>query len=314
MKNKYFIIILLFPAFLYGQTPNNIDSSIIKGNLYKQTTIPLNTKAGITVDPAFPHAPIVEKRKRSSSIDGFEVDKEGYFFFLSGNQSTLSIFNKNKKVFSENYNDLNFSKIHIYQNKIYALDNKFINGTYSTENSLYILNKSTGRIEHIYKNLISNNTQQPVYLDSSLVLEVHEKNKVLPETAFLMYDLKGEFIKQINNPLNFSDKDYKSIYNIRNKLNGLIDFSFLGFWKDYRVYVHRDYSEALIESTQFTLTDNLGNIVKTYRIDSKILGNYFYGPENDFEIIRNGSIFILRRDEKVENAIITELPLNEIFK
>jgi hypothetical protein len=225
----------------------------------------------------------------------------------------LSIFTNKNKIFSKNYNELNFSKIHIYKNKIYALDNEFINGSYYTKNSLYNINKFTGKIELIQESLVTNNTQQPVYLDSSFVLEVHD-NKSPLQTAFLLYDLNGKFIKQVNNPLNLPDEDFKSINNIKNKPEHTWNFKLIGFWKGNRIYMHQDYSEVINRPTQFTLTDSLGNIVKTYRIDSKILGPYFYGPENDFEIIRNESIFILRRDEKVENAVITELPLNEIFK
>lgn len=312
MKYIYIIFVLFLPISLFSQSSDSLKEVIVKDNLYKQTIIQLNTEKGIPVDPVFPNLPL-DKIKSSSSIDGFDVDKSGNIFFLSGNHHTLTVFKNEKKMLSKNYNELFFSKIHIYENQIYAYCNKYNKSTSLPENSLYVLNKLNGNIENTYKHLITNTTQQPHYLDSFFVIEVHEENKTLPKTTFFLYDLKGTFIQEINNPLNLSVKEYKLIYEMKNKLIGAMDFKFLGFWKSYRIYMHKDYSEKLIRPTQFTLTDNLGNIIKTFGMDSEVLGDYFYGPENDFEIIRNGSIFVLRRDKEVKNAILTEIPLEKIF-
>ena len=100
------------------------------------------------------------------------------------------------------------------------------------------------------------------------------------------------------------------LFILNNLKNNSIQF--LGKWNNAFLFWSWEYNKDVYK---FWLQDGNGKVIATVNIEDKMFGNSLYGKSgnpNEHRKLRNGSIFILGREG--DNAIITELPLKELFK
>jgi hypothetical protein len=255
---------------------------------YKQVRIPLNNKDGV---PFY-------KDEMAFYVEGFEVDKEGGFYFCGGDTTTIVCYSKNVLKFRKTYTEFVNNQLYILNDKLYLFDNM------SDRNNLFVLDKTSGKILTVYSHIINNKVNSYLFMDSSLVLMVFDNKKKIDmgtEVGYVEYTLSGKLIKEVGNSCNLP----KVIFPKEVELKGT---QYLGKWNNGFVFWDWDIDKDLY---MFILRNNKGELVATENIDEKVFGKSFYGNPVEHKKLRNGSIFILGHDEK--DAIITELPLKELF-
>lgn len=257
--------------------------------LYKQIRIPLDMNKGVpvTIDNI------------DFYIDGFEIDEEGNFYFLDGEPATLVCFSETTQIYRKEYKEFKSSTIYILHNKLYIFDYKY------EKNNLFVLNKTDGAVESSYNKIIKNRVNSFLFRDTCLVMEVFDNKKNIDMTTkmgFVIFDLKGKYIKQANNRYNIPNALYPQEFeNNTTEFMGLWGSSFL-YW-DYNVDT-RQYI--------FTVRDKAGKILSSKNIDEKVFGESFYGNPSEHRRLRNGNVYVLGHDNR--NAIITILSLTDLFK
>ena len=259
---------------------------------YKQTTIPLNNVNGV---------PFFKDKIVDYCIEGFEVDEQGNFYFLAGEKTTLAVFSGAKLTYCNNYKEFKPNQIYILKNRLYILDD-------NSENNLYVLDTSNGSIVKEYNNIIKNQINSFEFIDTSIIVEVFdlkERIDMSTKLTFAEINLSGKLIKQVNNSFNLPDALYPKQF-------GDNSIQFLGKWNNAFLFWSWDINKDVYK---FWLQDGNGKVIATVNIEDKMFGNSLYGKSgnpNEHRKLRNGSIFILGREG--DNAIITELPLKELFK
>jgi len=251
---------------------------------YKQVRIPLNNDNGV---PFY-------KDEYDYYVDGFDIDINGNFYFLGGDNAIIACFNGENLKFRKKYTEFKSNQIYLLDDKIYLFDYMF------EQNNLFILNRDNGNIISRNQNIVKNRVNTYLFRDTSLIVELFNNQKgidMATEMGYVLFSLSGQFIKKVNN-----------IYNLPKFLINE-DEEFLGKWEDSYVFWDYDLDKRLYK---FILRNKKGEIVATQNFDEKVFGKSFYGSPIEHKKLRNDNIYILGHDDK--DAIITELPLKELFK
>jgi hypothetical protein len=266
-----------------------------QGLTYSQIKIPLDNKTGV------PCAYVIFGQKYPC-VEGFEIDKNGNFYFLGGDSTILACFSDRTQKYRRQFNEFHASSLYITEGKLYLFDRAYNKNHTNVSNSIFVIELSTGHIFDKHQNIIRNVINSCEFKDTSLILEVFDKQKKIDmstELGFALYSLSGKFIKQVNNRYNLPDSL---------KPNKLFPF-FLGTWNNYLVYQKYDYNTRQFD---FFLRNNEGKLISTVKIDENLVGKEFYLGYAEHKKIRNDNLYIL--GYKGKDAIITILPLKDLFK
>lgn len=273
LKLSFYVLIMIVIAFCTSSFT------------YKQVKIPLNNDNGV---PFY-------KDEIDYYIDGFDIDKKGNFYFLGGENAILACFTGENLKFRKTFTEFRPNQIYLLDDKIYLFDDKF------RKNNLFSLDRNSGNIISRNQNILKNSVNSFLFRDTSLIIEIFNNQKSIDmstELGIVLFSLTGKFLKQVNN-----------VYNLPSNLNPKSGAGqYLGQWNDDYVYWAYDLDNRLYK---FILRNKKGEIIATQNIDEKVFGKKFYGNPIEHRKLRNGSIYILGRDEK--EVIITELPLKELF-
>jgi len=273
LKLSFYVLIMIGMAFCTSSFT------------YKQVKIPLNNDNGV---PFY-------KDEYDYYVDGFDIDKNGNFYFLGGDNAILACFTGENLKFRKMFTEFKSNQIYLLDDKIYLFDYMF------EKNNLFSLDRNNGNIISRNQNIVKNRVNTFLFRDTSLIVELFNNQKSIDmatERGIILFSLTGKFLKQVNN-----------IYNLPSNLNPKSrEVQFLGQWNDAYVYWDYDLDNRLYK---FILRNKKGEIIATQNIDEKVFGKSFYGNPIEHKKMRNDSIYILGHDEK--NAIITELPLKELF-
>ena len=273
LKLSFYVLIMIVIAFCTSSFT------------YKQVKIPLNNDNGV---PFY-------KDELAYYIDGFDIDKNGNFYFLAGENAILACFTGENLKFRKTFTEFESNQIYLLDDKIYLFDDMF------NKNNLFCLDRNNGNIISRNQNILKNSVNSFLFRDTSLIMEIFNNQKSIDmstELGIVLFSLTGKFIKQVNN-----------VYNLPSNLNPKsYDVQYLGQWNDDYVYWDYDLDNRLYK---FILRNKKGEIIATQNIDKKVFGKSFYGNPIEHKKLRNGSIYILGHDEK--EVIITELPLKELF-
>ena len=273
LKLSFYVLIMIVIAFCTSSFT------------YKQVKIPLNNDNGV---PFY-------KDELAYYIDGFDIDKNGNFYFLAGENAILACFTGENLKFRKTFTEFESNQIYLLDDKIYLFDDMF------NKNNLFCLDRNNGNIISRNQNILKNSVNSFLFRDTSLIMKIFNNQKTIDmstELGIVLFSLTGKFIKQVNN-----------VYNLPSNLNPkCCNVQFLGQWNDDYVYWDYDLDNRLCK---FILRNKKGEIIVTKNIDEKVFGVPFYGNPIEHRKLRNGSIYILGRDKK--EVIITELPLKELF-
>lgn len=278
LKNKkyYFLLFIVYYFMTVACSSNDA---------YKQVMIVLNNNNGVP----FYHDEF------DYYIDGFEVDNEDMFYFLGGDNAILACFKDTQLIYRKQYFNFKANQIYTINNRLYVFDYMY------EKNNLYVLDKANGNIINEYQNIIKNRVNSFLFRDTSLIIEVfnyQDKINMKTEIGFVLFNLNGEFDKQVKNIYNVSEEFYDIV--------GGADF--LGQWEDNYVFWDYDLDNR---KYVFLLKNEEGKILATKRIGEEIFGKPFYGNPIEHRKLRNGVIYILGR--KGDNAVITKLLLSKLF-
>jgi len=186
---------------------------------YHQIIIPLDNLKGVPY----------QMEMGTYDLGGFEVDKNGCFYFLGGKQATLAVFKQNVSLFRKRYKEFDSGNLFIYSNKIYTIDILYNFSTKKFKNNLVELNIGDGTTNKIYDHIIASPFNTYKFVDDCLITE--EASNVAPayKSTFTQYSLLNHLKKQIENnydlPAQFYPKNYAD--------EGV---NFLGTWNNYHIY------------------------------------------------------------------------------
>ncbi|HZY39189.1 MAG TPA: hypothetical protein VFE53_21180 [Mucilaginibacter sp.] len=249
----------------------------------KQTLIPLSNVNGV---------PFYKDQDTNDwVIDGFDIDKNGTFYFLGGdNVDCLAVFTGNKQIFRKTYKEVPGRLLYFYQNNLYTL------GGNKNRNLITALNTSNGSIIKSY-HIPDKHIDEYFFIDSGIVVGA------MGDTAmwYQRYDLSGKYIGVSPNEYNVApsiipEKGKFSICELLGKWNG--NYVFWG-------------NSDLDASHQLYLVDNEGKVLAKRIIPNGLTGKGYYEEPGDYRRLRNGSFFVLGR--KGNYALITEIPLASFF-
>jgi hypothetical protein len=262
---------------------------------YKQVKIPLDNEKGIPY--------IMELNNRFYSVDGFEIDNKGNFYFLGGGYNpTLVCYSGSIIKFRKKYTEFCSNPIHIIGDTLALFDRAFEKDKPDQSNSLIILSASNGNIINKFPHTVTNNVNSCSFMDTSLILEVwvDKENINSPPRIFLLYSLAAKFIKQIDNAYNLPEL----IYPARFKNTGN---EYLGEWNNNFVYWY--IPDKNIQ--KIFLINKEGVLIASTNIDKKLFGESFFWNPPENRKLRNGNIYVL--GHQGTNAVITILPVKDLF-
>lgn len=260
----------------------NLSVCFSQTGIKRQIVVPMNNLNGV------PYS-VVEG---FLSLDGFEIDKAGNFYFLNGNtkSSILVKVKENKFLYRKTYNGYIGSQLHIFNNNIYVLN-------YSKNNiSVFATN---GSLITRYNHITSENINSYRFVDSTLVIDTLDNSGDL---NYALYSIKGQKIKNISNPYNLPDRVFRNEQATGSVL-------YLGKWNNKYLFWYIDPKRIGYE--KFWLVNDDGEVLKTKFFESKQFGTGYEDFE-EFKKLRNGSIFVF--GHKGKQGIITELSPAEMFK
>lgn len=263
-----------------------ISFSISASNFkYKQIKIQLDNEKGV------PYKKVI--KNRIYCIEGFDVDEYGNLYFLGGGENaTLACFSDTILKFKRRYKDFYSSAIYISDDKLYLFD-LTNNSTSFPSNSLYVLNKDSGKIINKYLHLVDNKVNSCYFRDTSLILEIVDNSGM--SLFYTLFNLEGRYIKQVNN-----------IFNLPEGFN--FKATFIGEWNNNYLYSYHDVDK---NEYIFLLSNKQGKLLATMKIDDKLFGDFFVMGAMKYDILRNGNIYVLGIDKT--NILITILPIKDLF-
>ena len=252
---------------------------------YEVVFIPLNKVIGI---------PTVEDNI-NIYLNGFEVDEEEVFYFLSGQKATLMKFNKYKAIGRYEFNKFYPSSIYLNNDTLFIFDNKF------KKNNLFCLSKN-GEILYSYDNIIDKVVNNYIFYNSFLILNIYEykPNDFLnAKNKYYKYTLSGKFL--------IDSESKEAIYGFEiPKTKG----DLIGTWND-NLIMWKINNEG---NNIFFKVDKSNNKIDFVEVKN-IFDFAFYGQEGnplDHCIVRNEKIYMLGKIEN--NAAIIIIPLEKLFK
>jgi hypothetical protein len=256
---------------------------------YFQIELPLSNTEGV------PYL----KDEVDYSIEGFDIDTGGNYYFLSGKKATLVKISKDKKVvFRKTYAPLHANRIELIGTQLFTFNDQ------DDSNSLFALSIADGRVLVHHSRIIKNQVNAYYINDSSVIAEVFDYQKRIDmktKPCFVKFDLAGRLIGQVQNrydlPPNLYPKEYED--------NAV---QYMGRWNTAYVFWGYDPEKGIYK---FWLENDSATVLVTATFEKKILGKVYYGNPNEHRRLRNGNIYVLGRKEK--NAFITEIPLTELF-
>jgi hypothetical protein len=273
---------------------------------HKQTRIPLDNTSAIPFS--------IDRETGNYYIDGFEIDEQGFFYFLSlGGEynpeikrSELGVYSGTKLKYRKVYNDFYPWKIYIVKNKLYVFDYMYMGGG----NNIFVLNSKDGRIINKYGHIIKNQINSVEFIDTCFIAEIFNKDSVVTmktELGFGQFDLTGKFIKKVDNCFNLPVTVYSKIIGFGRTVQ------LLGKWNNYYVFwefILDDNNNLKNNHDKIFLIDKEGKKVAEVILEDKMFGKSF-GGANENRKLRNDNIYILGHEGKT--ALITELPLKDLF-
>src|SRR5581483_2562699 len=182
-SGKLKIILILSFSLIVGYST----SQIIK----KQVIIPLNNLNGVPYN--------TNNEMRDYSIDGFDIDSSGQYYFVGGNPikgtTVLVVFKDAKVKYRKIYKDYFANKLFIYSDTLYLFDNNHpMNNVGFVKNDLYELNKENGMILKKHSHIIENTINSYECIDSLIVLWIIDKTKGAGSYFFALINLNGKLI------------------------------------------------------------------------------------------------------------------------
>lgn len=283
MKRVIFIAILVFVA---------VSTSFCQSIIIKQTHIPLDNIKGI------PYS----KSDGELSVDGFDVDEQGNFYFLNigapgsnglPNSTLIVKYYGNKSIYRKNYKAVIGDNLYIYNKYIYSLN--------QMTNDICVLT-TDGVISNRYKHVTTASINSYRFLDGGLIIDVIN-NSVGNGMTYDLFTLSGTKVKSIPNAYNLPPSLF-----VDNRTP--TDAVYLGKWNNKNVFWYID-DKRQVGYEKFWIADDDGNVLKTKFFQSKIFGTGFENIE-EVKKLRGSSIFIFGHNGK--DGIITELSLTEMFK
>lgn len=256
---------------------------------YKQTRIPLNNSTGVPFSKP--------ENGMDYSIGGFDIDEKGKYYFSGGEGPfVIAIFDGAKLIFRKQYREFGNDNLYLYGHNLYMFDNRYSPLTHDIVNSLFVLDKSNCTVIGKYKQIVKKSFNSYKFVDGFLIIDTIAAKTGITKTVHLKFNLRGQFIKEVNNeydlPANF--------------LNG--HGQFLGKWNDSYLFCNCDLEQ---KGCKFYLLNRFGTVIGQKSIPDKQFGQVYYEDPEENRKLRNGTIFVLGREGK--SAIITELPVKEIF-
>jgi hypothetical protein len=226
------------------------------------------------------------------NVDGFDVDDNGNYYFLVGNQNSSVIvkFSGEKKIFRKTYSEYIGGQLYIYDKNI------FVFNQIAKRISLY---STDGSIVNKYDNITSKSVNSYRFVDGNIVIDMIKETDP-GSLDYDLYTLFGKRISRISNPYNLPS----SVFTGEQAKPGV---KFIGKWNGK--YIFWEFDENRIEYEKFWLVNEQGTLLKTKYFQSKQFG---LGFEYISGKLRNGNIFVLGHNGK--DGIVTELSTAEMFK
>jgi len=274
MSNSICILVsVFFSSFFYQKTDIPFT--------FKQTKIILNNLKGV---------PFTKDENGGYYIEGFEIDTNGDFFFLGGDQAVIARYAGNKCIYRKSYKQLVPGQLSIQKNELVFFEFKF------NRNSIAFLNKENGNLIKVNKLALNLNINSYNFLDSTLAFSCINKDA---KSDTYEYDYYRGSLKKI-------EELYYLPISLQNEDGG----EFIGKWNDN--YVFLEYSDK--STLAVTLKDKKNNTKGRYYINEINLGKPIHGDSyapSECVKLRNGILYLLYRQK--EFATVTEIPLNSIF-
>lgn len=231
-------------------------------------------------------------------VKGFDVDGQGYFYFLGGNDRTyFSCFDENGLLYSRQV--AGYGEIYWLNDTLYLFDNSYDWEQKVYHKDLVAINPANGDIISRRANITDDWINAYNFIPEGLVLELHGNDfKPSPPTfSYELYSYQGEFIKSMDNLYGLPPGAGGDMLYPIGRRNGL----FLFFQVD------------IISPDTFPLVlmDAQGNTVGKAVLDDDLLGKVFYPNPLCHYKIRNDNLYVLRRDSS--NAVVSIISLKELF-
>lgn len=272
--NKIVKLLLIFTVFF---------STKVFSQAFKQVKFPLNNKTGIPYE-------VIEE---DYYLDGFEIDKNGSFYFMGGYKTKLIEIVNNKIKIIKQYDAFKPSQLYLQHDILYVFD------FYSKHNNLYAINKKTGSIIQKIKKINSLQVNSFSFLEDHLILEFfptqYNKNQS-PIPDYYLYSLSGKLISKVNNAFNLPT-------NLVNE-----DEEYLGIWNGYYVFWNFSFDD---NKQGIILKNKKGQLISSKQYEDKVFGESYYSNPPHHRKLRNNQVYIL--GYKGKEALITILNLEELF-
>lgn len=257
-----------------------------KGALYDQYNIPLDNIKGV------PFTIVMN----DYNIEGFDVDENGDFFFLGGDNTVLVSYSMSgEELCRVNLKKFKQGPIHIVKNSLYVFDNKY------DSNSLFELDKRDGKIVTEHLGLIDNRVNSVYFSDTSFFLEIFNYQNTIDldtKVHFLEFDFESNFKSESTDRYGLPEF-FKSIY---------ANEYFIGKWENGYVFWDYDIDN---EQYMYLMRDQFGKTISKNNLDENNFGKSFYGAPLEHFRIRGNYLYQLNRAG--DNACITVIDLNELF-
>lgn len=257
----------------------------------RQIEIPLSNKSGVPFE--YVKWPPTEK---GYYVGGFDVGADGNLYFLGWNPVILVKATPHGKIlFRKTYTQFSTRDINIVGNLLYVFD--------KDKKALFVINPDDGSIIREYQNILKGVVNDYFWNDSTLVVWIMDKQRVLSENfdgPFVKFGVHGEYLGKTNNIYGLPD----SIYGTRPRYGAL-----MGKTGGDLIY-GRDEKPGVSSLWAF---DSSGYVVgKVYLSDESIGQVHMFLGTHDGAKLRNGNIYFLGR--KGKNAVVTEIPAENLFR
>ena len=263
-----------------------------QGN-YNQLVIPLDNLKGVPYQISM----------GTYDLGGFEVDEKGCLYFLGGERTTLAVFRQNLPLFRKQYKEFDSGNLHIYNNKIYAIDILYNYSSKQNKNNLVELSMLDGAIGKMYYHIIATLFDSYTFIDDCLIVEKASNVAPAYKATLTKYSLSTHLKKQIENNYDLPEQFYPKKYADEG-------VNFLGIWNNYHIYQGSTIKDNLVQITFWEL-DIDGHTVLSKPFNSNLFGKSFINTPNEFVKFRNGDVYIV--GFKGKNALITKISIKDLF-
>ncbi|MEP4091041.1 hypothetical protein [Reichenbachiella sp.] len=217
-------------------------------------------------------------------IEGFDVGKDGSFYFLGGDQEAILVKYTGRKVqFRKKYPDINPSSFYnINDSTILMLNKKY------SKNELFWVDSRDGAIINSFGKIIENKINSCHFTDSTLIVKafnITDSTSTDTELGVLKFDTRGNLLGYAENVNNVKNE----IVRIGVSERGVAGNWMLGIWNG-------NYLKLIQEiNGHFNLyvigTD--GNIIEVRKFDSGPVWEALFG--SSYKLINN-NLYVMRQE------------------